>query len=159
MNHEHDRLRAKVTRLLTAAPRASVKRGQTEPHLTPAREALRKALRRQYGNESAKNLAFHLIDWTYDAAFLLAVGMFSKRFTLRELRYGAEMVLVHVPNHIAAAAKISENTCEDIWGETPFSKMKKRKRPTKPRTVFPTRPARAGKRRRLALPKTESKAR
>ena len=135
MTDDYKRLRAKVARLLAKAPIRRVKQGQAEPDLTGPREALRKALQRQYGNESAKRLAIHLMDWTYDAAFLLAVAMYPERFSANELRCGVDMLLVHVPNHVAAAAKISENKCSDIWDEIPASKMKKRKRPTRVSTA------------------------
>ena len=129
MTDDYRRLRVKVTRLLAGTPIRRVRQGQSEPELTGPRETLRKALQRQYGKESAEHLAFHLMDWTYDAAFLLAVAMYPERFSAREIRCGVDMMLVHVPNHVAAAAKISEYGCADVWNEIPASRMKKNKRP------------------------------
>jgi hypothetical protein len=75
------------------------------------------------------------MDWTSDAAFLLALAMFPEEFSKKEIDAGTGVMLAHVPNHVAAAAKISGNQCRDIWKETPAPELKRGKRPTKRRTV------------------------
>jgi len=137
MTDQYIKLQKKVTTLLTNASTARVARAQAEPDRTEAREAIRKALQRVYGNESSRNLAFHLIDWTYDAAFILALAMFPEKFNKKEVTAGIECLLAHVPNHVFAAAKISGDQCTDIWGEKSARKRLGRKRPTKHRRVLP----------------------
>ena len=80
-----------------------------------ARRALESALASDYSPEVAADVAFHLADWNSDAAFLVAVHLFPERFTPAELVAGAEMVLVHVPNHLAAAATLVDHPIEDIF--------------------------------------------
>lgn len=135
MPDRYDKLRKKVTTLLTRASATRVKRAQAFSDLTEAREATRKALRRTYGDEGSRNLAFHLMDWTFDAAFLLALAMFPEKFSRREIEDGIDLLIVHVPNHVAAAAKISGYQCKDIWREKRAVETKTRKRPTAPRTL------------------------
>ncbi|MEI6085004.1 MAG: hypothetical protein WCS70_11970 [Verrucomicrobiota bacterium] len=63
----------------------------------------------------ADQIAFHLTDWSADAAFLLAVHLFPERFTPEEIREGVEAFLVHVPHHIIAAARLGGYSTEDIF--------------------------------------------
>jgi hypothetical protein len=84
----------------------------------PSFEALRtfeNALVADYSPEIAADVAFHLADWNSDAAFLVAVYLFPERFTPEELRAGVDMLLVHAPNHLAAAATLVDHPIEDIF--------------------------------------------
>jgi hypothetical protein len=54
----------------------------------------------------ADELAFNLVDWNSDAAFLVAVMLFPERFTQAELGAGVGLFMVHVPDHVVAAARI-----------------------------------------------------
>ena len=54
----------------------------------------------------ADELAFNLVDWNSDAAFLVAVMLFPERFTQEELGAGVGRFMVHVPDHVIAAARI-----------------------------------------------------
>lgn len=91
---------------------------------------LRTAIARAYpelSEEAAFDLAFHLSDWREDGAFLTALALAPTRFTPEEIEAGITGFLVHAPNHIAAAAKISGWQVEDIFGlgvlgETPESR-------------------------------------
>lgn len=134
MINQYDKLRKKVTLLLSRAGVVRVKSGQSEPDRTKAREAVRKAFLHALGNERARDLAIHLMDWTQDAAFVLALAMFPEKFSKKEVEAGVGVLLAHVPNHIFAAAKITGDQCEDIWMEKPASKMKTKKRPATPKT-------------------------
>jgi hypothetical protein len=131
MNDRFDNLRKKAATLLTQASASRVARSLNAPDRTAAREAIRIALGRAYGRKAASNLAFHLVDWTGDAAFIMALCMFPEQFSGREIRDGVDLLLVHVPNHVAAAAKISGNQCKDIWKEKPAIKVETENRPTK----------------------------
>jgi hypothetical protein len=54
----------------------------------------------------ADELALNLVDWNADAAFLVAVMLYPERFTQAELGAGIGMFMVHVPDHVVAAARI-----------------------------------------------------
>jgi hypothetical protein len=60
-------------------------------------------------------IAFHLTDWNYDAAFLVALHLFPERFTPEEIRAGVGLFLVHVPSHVIAAARLSGNSTDDVF--------------------------------------------
>jgi hypothetical protein len=66
--------------------------------------------------QNAYDLAFHLSDWRADAAFLLALHLAPERFTAEEVKEGVTQFLVHAPNHVAAAAKLSGWPVEDVFG-------------------------------------------
>ena len=67
---------------------------------------------------TARGIAFHLTDWASDAAFIVAVQLFPERFTATEIAEGVEAFLYHAPNHVAAAAVLSGQPAEDIFGVT-----------------------------------------
>jgi hypothetical protein len=80
-----------------------------------ARGAFEGALSADYSPTVAPEVAFHLSDWNWDAAFLVAVHLFHERFTPEELLVGADMVLIHAPNHLAAAATLVGHPIEDVF--------------------------------------------
>jgi hypothetical protein len=61
-------------------------------------------------------IAFHLTDWNSDAAFLVALHLFPERFTQEEIDAGISMFLVHVPSHVIAAARLTGNSTDDVFG-------------------------------------------
>jgi hypothetical protein len=85
-------------------------------------EVLRKALRKQFWrqkqftNQVASDIAFHMTDWNHDGAFLMALFLFPERFSPEEIRWGLSDFLVHAPNHIVAAAKLHGWPVSDVFG-------------------------------------------
>jgi phosphoribosyl 1,2-cyclic phosphodiesterase len=65
----------------------------------------------------ARDTAFHLTDINSDIAFLMAVYLFPERFTDQEIDYGIGGLIIHMPNHLFAAAKINDCPCEDIFSD------------------------------------------
>ena len=65
----------------------------------------------------ADEIAFNLTDWSAEAAFLVALHLFPERFTKEEIREGVLAFLLHAPNHIIAAARLSGHPVEDIFKE------------------------------------------
>jgi hypothetical protein len=63
----------------------------------------------------ADEIAFHLTDWNADAAFIVALHLFPERFTPAEIEAAVDLFIVHVPNHVAAAAKLAGHPVEDIF--------------------------------------------
>jgi hypothetical protein len=60
-------------------------------------------------------VAFHLVDWNSDAAFLVALHLFPERFEAEEVAAGVGLLLVHVPAHILAAARLGGYEATDIF--------------------------------------------
>ena len=63
----------------------------------------------------ADEIAFHMVDWETDAAFLVAFLLFPERFTREELQAATEMFLIHVPAHVMAAARLAGHEVKDIF--------------------------------------------
>ena len=80
-----------------------------------ANDVLGQALAAEHGPLQGDEMAFHLVDWNSDAAFVVAFLLFPERFTADELRAAVDMFLVHVPAHILAAARLGEYEAEDIF--------------------------------------------
>jgi hypothetical protein len=110
----HDSVRQKVDALLSelVGDRATRLR---EPDAQQIRDAFAQALSADYAPEVARDLAFHLVDCASDAALILAVHLFPERFTAEELIAGVDMLLIHAPNHLAAAAKLAGHPIQDIF--------------------------------------------
>jgi hypothetical protein len=79
-------------------------------------DAMAEALRHDYPQAVARDIAFHLADWNWDAAFLVALHLFQERFSVDEVRAGVELLLVHAPNHLVAAAKLAGEPVRDVFG-------------------------------------------
>jgi hypothetical protein len=85
---------------------------------THAMDTIREAFLAKYGIEKADDIAFHMADWNWDAAFIVALHLFPERFASQEIEEGVRRFLVHAPNHIRAACKLTgyyvwENFAED----------------------------------------------
>ena len=113
----HNSVRTKVAEILIDAfgERAALFKGGI-----PAREAndrLCEALVEDMGDPLlADQIAFHLVDWETDAAFLIAFMLFPDRFTAEELQAAVSMFLVHVPAHVQAAARLAGYEVHDLVG-------------------------------------------
>src|SRR5262245_57805779 len=84
----------------------------------PARvpnDLIMQALEERFGLERANEIAFHLVDWNSDAAFLLAVILFPEKFTKEEIEQGVDLFLVHVPAHVRAAAELAGYSSDNIF--------------------------------------------
>ena len=57
-------------------------------------------------------ISFNLVDWSGNAAFLVALHLFPERFTPEEIRAGVGMFLNDVPDHVAEAKQLmDDNPC------------------------------------------------
>jgi hypothetical protein len=65
----------------------------------------------------ADQIAFHLTDWSSDAAFIVALHLFPERFTPEEIEAGVGLFLCHVPSHVIAAARLAGHPAEDLFRE------------------------------------------
>lgn len=78
---------------------------------------IEKALAKEH-KENAWDIAFHLSDWSADAAFIVALHLFPERFTDEQLREGVLAFVVHAPNHVPKAGELAGYPVEDIFSET-----------------------------------------
>jgi hypothetical protein len=112
---EHDSVKTKVNAIFheLAGSKADVLMGNI-----PARKAndiLGQALAEGRTGLQADEMAFHLVDWNSDAAFLVAFLLFPERFSQEELRVAVDMFLIHVPAHVLAAARLGGYEATDIF--------------------------------------------
>ena len=115
MSNAHDSVEKKVLALFAElAGERTVRLG--EPAAEQTRDRLARALSADYPPDTAREIAFHLVDWHTDAAFIMAVHLFPEPFTSEELVAGADMLLLHAPNHLAAAAKLAGHPIQDVFG-------------------------------------------
>ena len=63
------------------------------------------------------SLAFHLVDWQRDAAFIVALVLFPEKFTNEEIRDEIDSFLCHVPAHVLEAARLGGYSTENIFNE------------------------------------------
>lgn len=98
-----------------AGSRAGALRGDRPARV--ANDLLGQALAAERGASEADEMAFHMMDWNADAAFVVAFLLFPERFTQEELRAAVDLFLVHVPAHVLAAARIGGYEAKDIFLE------------------------------------------
>jgi hypothetical protein len=83
------------------------------------RDAIATAFAEQYGDDTAAKLGLHMSDWNDDAAFIVALHLFPERFTPREIQAGIGSFLIHAPNHIREACRLT-NTY--VWEDFPYDR-------------------------------------
>jgi len=83
---------------------------------TPAMDAITVALAPEHGIEKANDIGFHMADWNSDAAFIVALHLFPERFTAEEIDEGIGLFLVHAPNHIREACRLTNSY---VWESFP----------------------------------------
>ena len=114
MSDEYDAVRKKVASIFSQFTSERTHRLEDLSN-TEIREIIAAAISGDYDQERANQIAFHLTDWVSDAAFIVAVHLFPERFTPEEIDAGAGLLLVHAPNHLAAAATLSGNPIQDVF--------------------------------------------
>lgn len=82
----------------------------------PAISTVTEAIADEYGPDKSRDIAFHLLDWNSNAAFLVAVHLFPERFSAEELQAGIGQFLIHAPNHIHEACRLSDTY---VWENFP----------------------------------------
>lgn len=84
----------------------------------PTINAIADAIAKDHGVEKAHDIAFHMADWNWDTAFITALHLFPERFTQEEIEAGIGLFLVHAPNHIREACRL---TGTYVWEPLPES--------------------------------------
>ena len=91
-------------------------------HLNPCRLSVKAmdviigAFYHEYGVEKANEISFHLADWNWDAAFIVALQLYPELFSKEEIREGIGIFLSHAPNHIREACRL---TGTYVWENFP----------------------------------------
>lgn len=68
-----------------------------------------------YAEDVGRDIGFNVADWQADAAFLVALHLFPERFTDEEIDEAVRSLLLHVPAHVIAAARLAGHPTEDIF--------------------------------------------
>jgi len=110
-------VRDKVAEIFKELAGERAARLQGTRFLSDSAERVAKALgeTRPDGQPGLDGIAFHLLDWQSEAAFLVAVALFPERFTDEEISEGVDSVLVHLPPHILEAARLGGYPAENIF--------------------------------------------
>ena len=117
MTGAEESIHRKIMSILGGLTGAQPRRLDREMPNGTALKAIESALRDDFDDETAHAIAFHLTDWSADAAFLVALFLCPKQFTDKEIQSGVTEFLFHAPNHIAAAAKLFGNPVQDIFDD------------------------------------------
>jgi hypothetical protein len=81
-----------------------------------AEEHLQSAVARTFElTDESLDVAFHLSDWREDAAALLAISLAPEHFTAEEVEECLIAFLIHAPNHVLAAARLSGLPPSDVF--------------------------------------------
>jgi hypothetical protein len=116
MNDAIESVREKVTAIFgeLAGDRASRLDASTLP--AAAMHAVASALGNDYGPLRSQDIALHLCDWNWDAAFITALHLFPERFTAEEITAGTGLFFCHAPNHIREACRLTDTY---VWESFP----------------------------------------
>ena len=133
MKNEYGRVREKVNaifrELVGKRAKALVRFNE------PCRKKVGAAFRRRHGANKAACIGFHMTDWNWDAAFIVALQLYPERFSADEVRAGVAMFLIHAPSHIWAARRLTGETLLIDFSKADREYGKKaRKRRTKLKT-------------------------
>ncbi len=79
------------------------------------RDRISEVLSEDFSEEIANDIAFHLVDWNGDAAFLVALHLWPEKFTNEEISEGLYKLFPHAPDHLAAAAKLFGDPVTDVF--------------------------------------------
>src|SRR5689334_17415764 len=115
MQNADDNVRRKATALFTEIAGNRSERLEASRPAVEAEKTIGLAIAGRLGEERAREVGFHLADWGADAGFLVALHLFPERFTRDEIEAGLTDFLIHVPNHVAAAAHLAGWPIEDIF--------------------------------------------
>jgi hypothetical protein len=112
----HDAVRERVLAIFRELAGDRAKLLDPSVLATPAMDAMTASLAADHGWEKGADVAFHLADWNWDAAFIVALHLFPERFTPEEINAGIGLFLIHAPNHIREACRLTDTY---VWESFP----------------------------------------
>ncbi len=116
MNDPIESVESKVLAIFTTMAGERAKRLDGSVVSAAARDAAVAALIEEHGTSKAADIAVHMTDWNWDAAFIVALHLFPERFTREEIIAGFGLFLTHAPNHIREACRL---TGQYVWENFP----------------------------------------
>jgi len=94
------------------------KSGRIDDHLAQRQIIEKIAGALDTGNQKTRrDVGFHMTDWIYDAAFVLALHLHPEEFTDEEIKAGIDCFLAHAPAHVIAAARQTDHSTDDIFSD------------------------------------------
>jgi len=115
MSDAHQSVRKKVVSIFRELVGARVRRLDSAELSNDAREAMAAALAADYEDQRASDIAFHMTDWNWDAAFVVALHLFPEKFTNEEIGAGIGLFLCHAPNHIREACRLTNTYVWEVF--------------------------------------------
>jgi len=112
---EKDPLTKKIQTLFRSVAGDAASRLDAATFPTDIRKRIANVLSEDLSEEIADKIAFHLVDWNGDAAFLVALYLWPEKFTDQEISEGIYALIPHVPDHLAAAAKLFGLPVTDVF--------------------------------------------
>jgi hypothetical protein len=116
MTDVHDSVRKKVTKIFRELVGDRTRKLDGSKFFSETKAIVTAALVEDFGTQTANDIAFHILDWNADAAFVVALHLFPERFTPEEIDLGIGMFLIHAPNHIREACRL---TGTYVWESFP----------------------------------------
>jgi hypothetical protein len=110
-----DSVKAKVSSIFSELTGARARQLDGPIQAKKINSRLAASLKGHFSKKVANEIAFHLVDWNSDAAFLVAVHLFPERFSKAEILAGIFLFLPHVPSHVIAAARLAGYSTDDIF--------------------------------------------
>jgi hypothetical protein len=108
-------VRQKVKAIFTELAGDRVRQLEGATNAVTAQSSISSALLEECPVETAQDIAFHMTDWSSDAAFLVALLLYPEQFSKDEVSAGIQGFLIHAPNHVAAAAKLAGWPVKDVF--------------------------------------------
>jgi hypothetical protein len=111
----HDSFRRKVDEIFRelAGPERAKWLGAGIPSRCTPQVAQAVCTQSDYSEKVGWDIGIHVTDWQYDAAFLVALHLFPERFTDEEIDEAVRSLLIHVPAHVIAAARLAGYSTDD----------------------------------------------
>jgi len=113
----HDSVREKVSAIFRELVGDRAREVDASVLSVRTHDAIAAALAERYGDDTAAKVGLQMSDWNADAAFVVALHLFPERFTPDEIEAGIGMFLIHAPNHIREACRLT-NTY--VWENFPY---------------------------------------
>jgi hypothetical protein len=116
MGDPNDSVREKVSAIFRELAGSRERELDASVESIQTKKAIAAALAQSYDADTAGKVALHMSDWNSDAAFIVALHLFSERFTPEEIEAGIGLFLVHAPNHIREACRLAG---QYVWEDFP----------------------------------------
>jgi hypothetical protein len=136
MGDPNDSVREKVSAIFRELVGSRERELDGSVESVQTKRAIAAALAQSYDADTATKVALHMSDWNSDAAFIVALHLFPERFTPDEIEAGMGLFLVHTPNHVREACRL---TGQYVWEDFPYEDQDPDQRANETRQPTPAR--------------------